>query len=494
MKKIFTFVIALCTVMSISAADGSKTKIWEGDQIFDSSWPGIQLSAALFAETKATDHLVFDIKSVDQSLSPDWTFGPQLMIKDNTWADMNPSWALSGFGVGEVVADFDEAKLAIAQAGGIIIQGQQMEITAIYLMGSEDPGPIPGAVETYLPTDETGVAKAEWGAEANEAGNVVDIDATANVHLYALSGPETGWTDGTTLPLEAQYNNGWAVKNSRNNVWDDALGATKTLYIVNGGGNPTTGVAFAAKYKDDVATGDYRRSYRTVDDPNGPWFDETGKEFTGEYDFYYSPDGSKGLPKYGAYYKVTAKTDGVMKFLVWNNKGNRKAYVVDGETAVALDPLKGEVKYSGYVNGKDEPIDPADETLGKKMIYYELAATEDNPYCLQAEVNQGQAAWVYLTFNMTAGKTYWLFNENTQLGFGGFKFTPGAVPPSPTPAGLKGDADEDEAVTVSDITTIAAYILGNNPSPFNFDNADVDEDGAITVADITGTAGIILGK
>ncbi|MDO5447103.1 MAG: dockerin type I repeat-containing protein [Prevotellaceae bacterium] len=57
-----------------------------------------------------------------------------------------------------------------------------------------------------------------------------------------------------------------------------------------------------------------------------------------------------------------------------------------------------------------------------------------------------------------------------------------------------GDADEDGVVTVSDITTIASFILGNNPSPFNKANADVDGDGEITVSDITGTAGIILGK
>lgn len=59
--------------------------------------------------------------------------------------------------------------------------------------------------------------------------------------------------------------------------------------------------------------------------------------------------------------------------------------------------------------------------------------------------------------------------------------------------GKKGDADEDGDVTVSDITTIASYILGNNPQPFNFNNADVDGDSAITVSDITGTASIILG-
>lgn len=60
--------------------------------------------------------------------------------------------------------------------------------------------------------------------------------------------------------------------------------------------------------------------------------------------------------------------------------------------------------------------------------------------------------------------------------------------------GLKGDANDDGVVDVSDITTIAAYILSGTASPFIYDNADVDGDGEITVADITATASIILGK
>ena len=53
--------------------------------------------------------------------------------------------------------------------------------------------------------------------------------------------------------------------------------------------------------------------------------------------------------------------------------------------------------------------------------------------------------------------------------------------------------NEDGAVDVSDITTIAAYILGQNPSPFNAGNADVNSDNSIDVSDITATAGMILG-
>ena len=54
-----------------------------------------------------------------------------------------------------------------------------------------------------------------------------------------------------------------------------------------------------------------------------------------------------------------------------------------------------QLKYSGYVNGKDELIDPADESKGKKMIFYEnLVPQEGKEYIPQAEINAGQAAWV----------------------------------------------------------------------------------------------------
>lgn len=59
---------------------------------------------------------------------------------------------------------------------------------------------------------------------------------------------------------------------------------------------------------------------------------------------------------------------------------------------------------------------------------------------------------------------------------------------------LIGDANNDGNVDVADITTIASYILGNNPPQFVFANADVDNDDYITVSDITAVAYIILLK
>ena len=57
-----------------------------------------------------------------------------------------------------------------------------------------------------------------------------------------------------------------------------------------------------------------------------------------------------------------------------------------------------------------------------------------------------------------------------------------------------GDANKDDAIDVSDITTTAAYILGDKPANFNRFSADIDKDGVITIADITAIAAMILGN
>lgn len=57
---------------------------------------------------------------------------------------------------------------------------------------------------------------------------------------------------------------------------------------------------------------------------------------------------------------------------------------------------------------------------------------------------------------------------------------------------LLGDANNDGVVNVNDISTIAAYILGDSPQPFVFANADANGDGVINVNDISATATIIL--
>lgn len=57
---------------------------------------------------------------------------------------------------------------------------------------------------------------------------------------------------------------------------------------------------------------------------------------------------------------------------------------------------------------------------------------------------------------------------------------------------IPGDANGDGIVDVLDVTTIVAYIMGQNPEPFVFGGADVNGDGEINVLDIILTVNIIL--
>ena len=60
---------------------------------------------------------------------------------------------------------------------------------------------------------------------------------------------------------------------------------------------------------------------------------------------------------------------------------------------------------------------------------------------------------------------------------------------------LKGDINMDGEVDVADITTLVAYILGENPSPCDVDACNVNEDEeGIDVADVTTLVDIILNQ
>lgn len=57
---------------------------------------------------------------------------------------------------------------------------------------------------------------------------------------------------------------------------------------------------------------------------------------------------------------------------------------------------------------------------------------------------------------------------------------------------LRGDADDDGAITIADVTTLIDYILNGTAISFNIDNADGDRDGLIGIGDITSLIDYIL--
>ena len=57
---------------------------------------------------------------------------------------------------------------------------------------------------------------------------------------------------------------------------------------------------------------------------------------------------------------------------------------------------------------------------------------------------------------------------------------------------MKGDANGDGQVNVSDIMACVNYILGSQPERFIFQNADTNEDNRVNVSDIMWIVNYIL--
>ncbi len=57
---------------------------------------------------------------------------------------------------------------------------------------------------------------------------------------------------------------------------------------------------------------------------------------------------------------------------------------------------------------------------------------------------------------------------------------------------LRGDVNDDGAITITDETLLIDYLLGVNVAPFNQNNADVDENGFISIADATALIDLLL--
>ena len=59
------------------------------------------------------------------------------------------------------------------------------------------------------------------------------------------------------------------------------------------------------------------------------------------------------------------------------------------------------------------------------------------------------------------------------------------------PAGLKGDVDNDNKLSISDVTALINYLLSHNTA-INLQNADVDGDTKIGISDVTGLINMLL--
>lgn len=259
------------------------------------------------------------------------------------------------------------------------------------------------AQEVWTVNNEDGTLKADY--IANEDANAMSVVkfSTTNVEGTHTSGPVSGYNDGELVDgkLEAKLDNSWGNISKKDLSAD---GSVAPFYYVQGKGNPVNldKIEFEEIVTDDVPTGNYRA-----------FWDNS----------YYQPDGSAGLPKNGTYVTLTPKVNGTLKVAAWINKGSRDIYVVKESDAKAL-ALGTDVIVSGYINGQNWSEVSEDSPLAGYPMFQDNIATKGTEGADAYVVGQGnQPCWVYLSFTATANETYYVFNKNTQIGFGGYEFT-----------------------------------------------------------------------
>lgn len=276
------------------------------------------------------------------------------------------------------------------------------------------------AQEVWTVNKTDGTLKADYVPNSDASDMSVVKFSTTSVEGTHTSGPVAGYTDAEATPLEPKVDNSWGNISKKDLSKD---GSVAPIYYVQGKGNPVNldKVTWEQVMTDGEPTGMYRAFWD---------------------DSYYAPDGSAGLPKNGTYVTLTPKVKGTMKVTVWINKGNRDVYVVKASDAKAL-ALGTEVIASGYINGQNNDVaeDDIDNPLKGYMKMQENIVTKGAEGVDAYVVGAGnQAFWGYLTFTAEAKETYYVFNKNTQIGFGGFEFTPSGTGISDITAADDADA------------------------------------------------------
>lgn len=296
--------------------------------------------------------------------------------------------------------------------------------------------------ESWYVNEDDGTLKSVYVANEDSSQMSVVEFATDNVAGTHTSGPISSYTDGETLPLEAEYNNGWGSISSKALSSD---GSVANFYYVQGKGNPVniSLISYEEIVTDDVGTGVYRANWD---------------------DSYYQPDGSNGLPTNGTYVTLTPSVDGTMTVAAWINKGSREIYIVKESDMCALS-LIDDVTVSGYVNGTNNDVAEDDPLYGYPLYQEDIAVKAeptDSTWTEGADyvIGQGnQAGWYYMTFEVTANETYYVFNKSTQIGFSGFEFTPSS-----------------ESTGISEITTSETTTYDPNAPVYNLAGQRVTKD------------------
>jgi len=330
----------------------------------------------------------------------------------------------------------------------LAVQLSAMTVTYEVDASGNEEGP---KVEDYVAVEDKVLASVFANAVADGARSIVSF-GTDNMDVEAVGGRtplRTAVKKGESFVEWGGYQEPeWKINSYNLRPAKSGVEAANFEYVV-GVGNPVVeiGVSEPIQSNSSADTVFYDPTY-VFYGPNDTVIG--GKTYKHE------------MPKMGLYYRFIPKRDGELKVKVWCNKGNRNTYFVDEDTTLP-------VKYSaeGYVNnvsenveftmkdvnGKDSvgvipskkfltaaQIDSVHFSIGGNFVadtvfvnpaltgeervaaanIDHINKTDLRPYVI-AGGNQVFVGWVVL--QVKAGKKYWLFQDSSQIGFGGYTFT-----------------------------------------------------------------------
>ena len=174
---------------------------------------------------------------------------------------------------------------------------------------------------------------------------------------------------------------------------------------------------------------------------------------------------------------------------------------MDSETKQATPYL-----VEGYINGqnwKEEDVEAglctAEQVGQKKWLtnddikaIHDASGNAGNPWIIGAG---NQPFWGNIVIDAKAGKTYWLFQGNSQIGFQQYTFYPGKSKEEVIDGGstsIKGDVNGDGQVGIGDIICVTNFMAGT-PGEITLEQADVNGDGEVGIGDIITITNIMAG-
>ncbi len=294
-------------------------------------------------------------------------------------------------------------KLTITRAGG----GGGSTEAEKWTAGSLDLTTVTSAANTTATLKKVEkVYNIEGGAQPDEATVRADATtalvlndytftgSTTNVTLTGVSTPNTGTAEAEIWKFAGADN----VKLNATNLSDECLVEFDNQYVLAGNGNPGLEA--------------YEYFFTNSDgDPIGPRYYET-----------YWTDGCGSAPLKGCYYKFDSKAAGnlVIGFFLNKNLASNPLYIVDAATNTRL--ASSAIKVKGFRQNCNFETEQGGTT---KLTTFTL---DDNGFIVIPDGIGGgtnRPLFGYISIDVTANSSYYLFSPKSQMGIYGFQFKGG---------------------------------------------------------------------